>query len=186
MQGGPRRGRSPITGPALPTPEAAQTTIIKSPRARRAQKSPLKGQARFHCPCRPPRRRPKQHQNKPRARRAQKITLKRQALLYCSYANPNEPFPTITVSYGTPYSQPDAFRPFIQRYTTCWHCTARREIAERSEEAPGAEAAQPSRNVGCWKAPAGCFGGDARGAEKGAQPHNRPRLAPAGGGPNNK
>ena len=93
MQGGPRRGRSPITGPALPTPEAAQTTIIKSPRARRAQKSPLKGQARFHCPCRPPRRRPKQHQNKPRARRAQKITLKRQALLYCSYANPNEPFP---------------------------------------------------------------------------------------------
>ena len=65
-----------------------------------------------------------------------------------------------------------------------WHCAARREIAERSEEAPGAEAAQPSRNVGCWKAPAGCFGGDARGAEKGAQPHNRPRLAPAGGGPN--
>ena len=25
MQGGPRRGRSPITGPALPSPEAAQT-----------------------------------------------------------------------------------------------------------------------------------------------------------------
>ena len=34
--------------------------------------------------------------------------------------------------------------------------------------------------------PAGCFGGDARGAEKGAQPHNRPRLAPAGGGPSNR
>ena len=59
-----------------------------------------------------------------------------------------------------------------------WHCAARREIAERSEEAPGAEAAQPSRNDGNWKAQAGCFGGDARGAEKGAQPHNRPRLAP--------
>ena len=93
--------------------------------------------------------------------------------------------PTITVSYVTPYSQPDAFRPFIQRYTTCWHCAARREIAERSEEAPGAKAAQPSQNVGNGKAQAGCFGGDARGAEKGAQPHNRPRLAHAGGGPNN-
>ena len=93
---------------------------------------------------------------------------------------------TITIISGTPYSQSDALRPFIQRYTARWHCAARREIAERSEEAPGAEAAQPSRNVGCWKAPAGCFGGDARGAEKGAQPHNRPRLAPAGGGPNNK
>ena len=56
----------------------------------------------------------------------------------------------------------------------------------RSEEAPGAEAAQPSWNVGNGKAQAGCFGGDARGAEKGAQPHNRPRLALAGGGPNNK
>jgi len=72
----------------------------------------------------------------------------------------------------------------IQRMVARWHCAARREIAERSEEAPGAEAAQPSRNVGKGKAPAGCFGGDARGAEKGAQPHNRPRLALAGGGPN--
>ena len=72
----------------------------------------------------------------------------------------------------------------IQRETESWHCAARREIAERSEEAPGAKAAQPSRNAGRWKTPGGCFGGDARGAEKGAQPHNRPRLAPAGGGPN--
>ena len=31
MQGGPRRGRSPITGPALPSPEAAQTTNKKRP-----------------------------------------------------------------------------------------------------------------------------------------------------------
>ena len=45
MQGGPRRGRSPITGPALPPPEAAQTTEKKGHRARRAQKSPLKGKA---------------------------------------------------------------------------------------------------------------------------------------------
>ena len=58
-----------------------------------------------------------------------------------------------------------------------WHCAARREIAERSEEAPGAKAAQPSSTCGSWKTPAGCFGGDARGAEKGAQLHNRPRLA---------
>ena len=31
MQGGPRRGRSPITGPALPSPEAAQTIIMRKP-----------------------------------------------------------------------------------------------------------------------------------------------------------
>ena len=93
--------------------------------------------------------------------------------------------PTITIISGTPYSQPDAPKAFIQRYTARWHCAARREIAERSEEAPGAEAAQPSWNVGNGKTQAGCFGGDARGAEKGAQPHNRPRLALAGGGPNN-
>ena len=48
MQGGPRRGRSPITGPALPPPEAAQTTENESLRARRAQKPHLKGQARFY------------------------------------------------------------------------------------------------------------------------------------------
>ena len=79
----------------------------------------------------------------------------------------------------------DASRPLTQGEGARWHCAARREIAERSEEAPEAKAAQPSCNVGSWKTPTGCFGGDARGAEKGAQPHNRPRLAPAGGGPNN-
>ncbi|OXS28423.1 MAG: hypothetical protein BCS36_00375 [Desulfovibrio sp. MES5] len=71
------------------------------------------------------------------------------------------------------------FQSFIQDETARWHCAARREIAEQSEEAPAARAAQPSRNDGTWKAPAGCFGGDARGAEKGAQPHNRPPLPPA-------
>ena len=71
----------------------------------------------------------------------------------------------------------DASRPLTQGEGARWHCAARREIAERSEEAPEAKAAQPSCNVGSWKTPAGCFGGDARGAEKGAQPHNRPRLA---------
>ena len=55
--------------PAQAHPSAARRRRPKQQikiglRARRAQKSPLKGQARFHCPCRPPRRRPKQHQNK--------------------------------------------------------------------------------------------------------------------------
>ena len=78
-------------------------------------------------------------------------------------------------------------RSLTQRMSARWHCAARREIAERSEEAPAAEAAQPSRSVGSWKTPAGCFGGDARGAEKGAQPHNRPRLAARrAGGQNNR
>ena len=56
----------------------------------------------------------------------------------------------------------------MQRKSVRWHCAARREITERSEEAPGAYAAQPSPNCGNWKTPGGCFGGDARGAEKGA------------------
>ena len=34
----------------------------------------------------------------------------------------------------------------MQREGVRWHCAARREIAERSEEAPGAKAAQPSWN----------------------------------------
>ena len=33
-----------------------------------------------------------------------------------------------------------------------WHYAARREIAERSEEAPAAGAAQPLLNYGVWKA----------------------------------
>ena len=77
-------------------------------------------------------------------------------------------------------------RLFIQGETLRWHCAARREIAERSEEAPEAAAAQPSRNGGNGKPQRGASG-DARGAEKGAQPHNRPRLAARrAGGPNNK
>ena len=55
----------------------------------------------------------------------------------------------------------------MQRMVARWHCAARREIAERSEEAPGAEAAQPSWNYGNGKALAGCFGGDARGGREG-------------------
>ena len=38
------------------------------------------------------------------------------------------------------------------KHTRRWHCAARREIAERSEETPEAKAAQPSHNDGRWKA----------------------------------
>ena len=84
MQGGPRRGRSPITGPALPhAAQAAQTTNKKGLRARRAQKTTLNVQALLNffwsarracplCPS-PRRRRPKQQIRKaPVPRRAHK------------------------------------------------------------------------------------------------------------------
>ena len=51
----------------------------------------------------------------------------------------------------TPHCQRDVSTR-IQGEIARWHCAARREIAERSEEAPAAEAAQPSRNYGEWKA----------------------------------
>ena len=73
-----------------------------------------------------------------------------------------------------------------------WHCAARREIAERSEEAPEAEAAQPSRmmeygrplwaNPWEWRhmtSPAGSSGGSAEGASEGRQPLTGPHLPPA-------
>jgi len=166
----------------------------------------------LHNPFRPPRRRPKQQKKKSlRARRAQKPPLKGQSRFYSleapapqasspaehsprvSKTRPkvqilrhNEAFRNNWPSFLRLHTAPTPQSP-IQRESARWHCAARREITERSEEAPGAEAAQPSQNVGCWKTPAGCFGGDARGAEKGAQPHNRPRLAARrAGGPNNR
>ena len=45
---GASEGRQPLTGPHLPPPEAAQTTNNKGLRACRAQKPPLKGQARLY------------------------------------------------------------------------------------------------------------------------------------------
>ncbi|OXS28947.1 MAG: hypothetical protein BCS36_09425 [Desulfovibrio sp. MES5] len=51
-----------------------------------------------------------------------------------------------------------------------WHCAARREIAERSEEAPVAEAAQPSRDYGMRKAQRGRPGGVQRGPRRGGSP----------------
>ena len=81
-----------------------------------------------------------------------------------------------------------------------WHCAARREIAERSEEAPAAGAAQPSENGGIWKAPkgqpvgvevydklSGVVRGECRGGLGGAAAPNRPpSAARRAGGPSNR
>ena len=97
------------------------------------------------------------------------------------------------------YIQPDVSCPLSQRGGACWHCAARREIVERSEEAPEAEAAQPSENAGIWKTlkgysvgvgiydkPSGVVRGECRGGLGGAAAPNRPPSAPAGGGPSNR
>ncbi|SCM72648.1 hypothetical protein KL86DES1_20753 [uncultured Desulfovibrio sp.] len=63
------------------------------------------------------------------------------------------PFPNSDMRFlGLPHSQRDAFPKLTQGEIARWHCVAHREIAERSEEAPGAKAAQPSQNGGIWKA----------------------------------
>ncbi|SCM72984.1 hypothetical protein KL86DES1_20960 [uncultured Desulfovibrio sp.] len=64
------------------------------------------------------------------------------------------PFPNSDMQFlRLPHSQRDALPTLLtQGEITRWHCVARREIAERSEEAPGAEAAQPSPGVGNGKA----------------------------------
>ena len=51
------------------------------------------------------------------------------------------------------------------------------ERAERVREAPAAQDACPRHLMEAENFHWGCFGGDARGAAKGAQPHNRPHLA---------
>ena len=51
------------------------------------------------------------------------------------------------------------------------------ERAQRGKEAPAARAACPRSTRDADNPLRGCFGGDARGAAKGAQPHNRPHLA---------
>ena len=66
----------------------------------------------------------------------------------------------------------------MQRKSARWHCAARREITERSEEAPAANAAQPSPGNGIRKAQGGDPGGVQRGPRRGAAP-NRPPLPPA-------
>ena len=87
----------------------------------------------------------------------------------------------------------------MQRGGACWHCAARREITERSEEAPGAKAAQPSWTDGKRKALrgrpvgvgmddklSGVVRGECRGGLGGAAAPNRPpSAARRAGGPNN-
>ena len=51
------------------------------------------------------------------------------------------------------------------------------ERAQRVREAPAAQDACPRYLKEVENLLWGCFGGDARGAAKGAQPHNRPHLA---------
>ena len=72
----------------------------------------------------------------------------------------------------------------MQREGVRWHCAARREIAERSEEAPGAEAAQPSWSGGIWKALEGQSVGvwDIRQAQRG-RPGGVQRGPRRGGSP---
>ena len=63
------------------------------------------------------------------------------------------PFPNSDMQFlRLPHSQRDASLTLTQGEITRWHCAARREISERSEEAPEAKAAQPSENDGIWKA----------------------------------
>ena len=65
-----------------------------------------------------------------------------------------------------------------QGNTHRWHCAARREIAERSEEAPEAIAAQPSPICGGWKAQGGKRGECRGGLARGRSPLHRPLLPP--------
>ena len=111
-------------------------------------------------PC-PPRRRPKQHKMKSRNdRRAhavlssdkQKYTSKHEPLLAAQAAQKNiliimtnQAAPNTRNNHSYPPSIYNALDPMrhlgqfpMQREGVRWHCAARREIAERSEEAPGA------------------------------------------------
>ncbi len=84
MQGGPRRGRSPITGPALPpAAQAAQTTEKEKPPCPQGTEIHAQRTGSVSMPLeRPPRRRPKQQKKKSlRARRAHNPPLNGQALL---------------------------------------------------------------------------------------------------------
>ena len=160
MQGGPRRGRSPITYPALPhAAKAAKTTGKESRRARRAQHPPLRGQARLDSP-----------------ETAATYTPSPQR----AFPNNNPPFPKLHTVNTTPPSP---------------HAARRRTLALRGAQGDrraerGSSRSKSRAALGQWQkreSPAGCFGGDARGAEKGAQPHNRPRLAARReGGPSNR
>ncbi len=83
---------------------------------------------------------------------------------------------------------------FLSRQTPrSFHARQKQTMALRGAEGDHRAKRGSSRSRGraalveTWflKFSRGCFGGDARGAEKGAKPHNRPRLAARrAGGPN--
>ena len=144
-----------------PAAQAAQIKESKSSRVRRTQQTPLKGQALpyslkeyrkrkpTHLP--PPEAAQTAEKEKPPCPQGAKNISQRTS------PRPNFSINELVCSKCTPFLKlPPANqmfpRPCIQRGGACWHCAARREIAERSEEAPGAEAAQPSWNGGIWKA----------------------------------
>ena len=68
---------------------------------------------------------------------------------------------------------PDAPEFFMQGENGGWRCAARREITERSEEAPAAKDAQPSKGDGRGKARR-VLRGECRGGLGGAQPLTGP------------
>ena len=72
---------------------------------------------------------------------------------------------------------PDAPEFFMQGENGGWHCAARREITERSEEAPAAKDAQPSKGDGRGKARR-VLRGECRGGLGGAQPLTGPLCRP--------
>ena len=80
---------------------------------------------------------------------------------------------------------PDGFEFFMQGKVA--DGVARREgrSPDRREGSSRSKRRAALVETGFLKLSRGCFGGDARGAEKGAKPHNRPRLAARrAGGPN--
>ena len=81
MQGGPRRGRSPITGPALPSPEAAQTIIMRKPPCPQGTKITSQRTSPVSLPLPPPEAAKIKESKSPRVRRTQHPLLKGQALL---------------------------------------------------------------------------------------------------------
>ncbi len=112
------------------------------------------------------------------------IKLKRHHTRRAQHPSLKDPKPKLL---GTSPQDNQTSLTLIQRESARWHCAARREITERSEEAPEAKDAQPSRNDGIWKAlegypvgveryesPAGSSGGSAEGASEGRQPLTGP------------
>ena len=135
MQGGPRRGRSPITGPALPPPEAAQTTEKDKPPCPQGTQAASQRTNSFLLSFRAPDCNPTPTEHNPR--------IERPAPKFKPFIATSLSSITSAIS-ETFYSTPT---PPIS------HSTRRRTMALRgAKEAPEAAAAQPSWDSGIWKA----------------------------------